>query len=98
MVVDFLKKHTLTCPSKKYFNIECMGCGFQRSLITLLEGKFEESLILYPALIPMLSLWITVILHLLFKFKHGAFIIKVLFILCAIIILIHFIYKQLNNL
>jgi hypothetical protein len=98
MLVDFLKKYAFTCPSKKYFNIECMGCGFQRSLIALLEGKLEESLTLYPALIPMLALWLTVILHLIFKFKQGALIIKVLFILCAIIILIHFINKQLNSL
>jgi len=96
VLIEFLKKHALTCPSKKYLHIECMGCGFQRSLIALLEGNWKDSFQLYPALIPMLLLWTFTIFHLIFTFKHGALIIRYLFLLCAIIILIHFILKQIQ--
>lgn len=94
---QFLKEHLLTCPYKKHFHIQCPGCGFQRSFISLLEGHLLESLKLYPALIPLLSVWTLLILHLIFKFRRGAFIIKYLFLFCALIIFISYLIKVINH-
>ncbi|MGO4816857.1 DUF2752 domain-containing protein [Flavobacterium sp. W22_SRS_FP1] len=38
------------CFSKTLFGVECLGCGFQRSLVLLLRGDFTASFQMYPAL------------------------------------------------
>lgn len=75
-IIEWLESHMQSCFYKKYFGIECPGCGMQRSLIQLLRGNFMESLKLFPALIPTIALIVFLILHLVFKFKHGANILK----------------------
>ena len=47
--IKWLEANMLTCPSVKYFSIECPGCGMQRSMIALLKGNFSGSLVMYPA-------------------------------------------------
>ena len=44
------------CISKTLFGIECLGCGFQRAFILLLEGNFEAAFIMYPAIYSSLIL------------------------------------------
>lgn len=88
-----LKDYLFSCPIKKQFGIDCFGCGFQRSVVLLTEGKLLDSLKMYPATIPMICLWVFAAAHLYFKFKYGARIIQYLFIFCASIILINYIYK-----
>lgn len=90
---DYLKAHLFSCPYKKYFHVECPGCGFQRSFVELLEGNVLLSLKLYPALIPLLCVWLLAAFHLIFKFKNGAFIIKYLFLFCALVITINYIVR-----
>lgn len=62
----------LKCSFKEAFNIDCPGCGFQRSVKLLFQGDFIESISLYPATIPMLGLLLYTLLHLKFKFTNGA--------------------------
>ncbi|HWZ15375.1 MAG TPA: DUF2752 domain-containing protein [Mucilaginibacter sp.] len=52
--VSWLQNHLLPCPFKYITGIECPGCGFQRSVIALIQGKLHQSLQLYPAAIPLL--------------------------------------------
>ncbi len=40
----------IPCLSKTLFGIECLGCGFQRSFLLLLQGDFTASFQMYPAL------------------------------------------------
>ena len=95
-VVEWLESHLLSCSYKKYLGVECPGCGMQRSFIELLKGNFYESLVLYPALMPTLFLIIYLIIHLIFKFKNGALILKIVFILNATIMVLNYIYKLLT--
>jgi hypothetical protein len=39
----------IPCLSKT-LGVECLGCGFQRSLLLLLQGDFKASFHMYPAL------------------------------------------------
>ena len=39
------------CLSKTLFGIECLGCGFQRSFLMLLEGDYSGSFKMYQALL-----------------------------------------------
>ena len=89
--IGWLERNQLPCFYKKYLGIECPGCGMQRSFIELLKGDFLESLRIYPALLPTLFLLIYLILHLIFKFQNGAFVLKISFIFTVSIIVIHFI-------
>lgn len=95
--IDWLEKNMLTCPSKKYLHIECFGCGFQRSFIALCKGHFKESFELYPATPLVLFVSFFTILHLIFKYKHGAAIIKYSFMLMAGVIIISYIIKLAHN-
>jgi hypothetical protein len=38
------------CLSKTLFGLQCLGCGFQRSLVLLLRGEFSAAFQMYPAL------------------------------------------------
>lgn len=79
------------------FGIECPGCGMQRSFIELLKGNIYESLVLYPALLPSILLVFILLLHLIFKLQKGALLLKLLFIVNALIISLHYIYKILTH-
>ena len=65
----------------------------QRSIVALLEGNFAESIRLYPATIPVFFCLSFTALHLKFKFKYGASIIKISYIFSALIIVIFYMYK-----
>jgi hypothetical protein len=38
------------CFSKTLFNLECLGCGFQRSFLLLTQGQFRTAFDMYPAI------------------------------------------------
>jgi hypothetical protein len=52
--ISWLQNHLLPCPFKYITGVDCPGCGFQRSVIALIQGNLHQSLLLYPAAIPLL--------------------------------------------
>ncbi|WP_426669116.1 DUF2752 domain-containing protein [Mucilaginibacter sp. McL0603] len=44
----------LPCPFKYITGIDCPGCGFQRSVIALIQGDLHKSFLFYPPAIPLL--------------------------------------------
>ena len=94
---QWLQANMFSCPSKKYLHIECPGCGFQRSCIALLKGDIQNSLQLYPATIPSPVWFVFMLLHLKYKFIHGAATIKYLQAGVAFVIVVFYIYKILNH-
>ncbi len=93
--IQWLESHQQACFYKKYFGIECPGCGMQRSFIELLKGDFIGSLQLFPALFPTIFLIVFLILHLIFKFRNGANILKIMFVINTSIVVLSYIYKLL---
>ncbi|MGF1586371.1 MAG: DUF2752 domain-containing protein [Bacteroidales bacterium] len=81
---------------KSLLGIECPGCGMQRSFIEMLRGNFLDSLALYPALIPSMFMIMFLIIHLIFKLQWGAIMLKFLFLMNALIIVLHYIYRILT--
>ena len=51
---NWLQNHMLPCAYKQIFGLNCPMCGFQRSLIELLKGNVFESIIIFPALLPLI--------------------------------------------
>ena len=97
-VISWLEANMQTCPYNYYFGIGCPGCGMQSALIELLKGNLMESIQLYPALIPLFFLFLMLIIHLVFKIKNGAEILKYLFLFNAFIIIVSYIVKlSMNN-
>ena len=95
-LITWLESHMQSCFYQKYFGIECPGCGMQRAFVQLLKGDFLESFRLFPALIPTIGLIVFLILHLIFKLKNGANILKYLFIINTSIVVLNYIYKLLT--
>lgn len=96
-IIDWIEKHLLDCPSKKYLHIECPGCGLQRSMVLLFRGHLVGSLQMYPATIPIIALFIFLALHLFYKFENGAILLKFLYISIAFIVVVFYIYKIINH-
>ena len=96
LFIQWLENHLLSCPYKTITGIDCPGCGMQRAFIELLKGNCVESFHLYPALIPVLLTLCITFLHLFFKFKNGAFIIKYSFVISITVIVISYIIKLLT--
>ncbi|MFD0794552.1 DUF2752 domain-containing protein [Mucilaginibacter litoreus] len=59
LVNGWLQYHLLPCPFKYLTGIDCPGCGFQRSILLLIKGNLNDSLLMYPPAIPILltALW-----------------------------------------
>ncbi|MFB6306028.1 MAG: DUF2752 domain-containing protein [Flavobacteriales bacterium] len=78
-IIEFIKHNMQQCSFLEYLGMPCPGCGIQRSVLLLVKGEFLNSLIMYPALIPIFILLIYLLLHLKFRFKNGAEILKYTF-------------------
>ena len=87
----------LSCPTKALIGIPCPGCGFQRSFIKLIEGDLWASIVLYPALIPILFLFAYTFLYLIYRFNKGTKVIIASYIIVQTIVLVSYI-NQLANL
>ncbi len=92
-ILTWLEMHQGTCAFREQTGLECPGCGLQSSLIALLKGHLPESIQLYPALLPLLAMFGFLGIHLIFKLKHGALVLKIFYISNISLIVLNFIYK-----
>lgn len=95
--IHLLDTHQLPCYYKQYLGIACPGCGMQTAFILLLKGRVLESIITYPALLPILFMLCFLMLHLTYIFKQGAVILKISFIFTVIIMVLNYMVKLLTN-
>ena len=92
-IITWLESHQGTCSFREHVGIECPGCGLQRSILALLRGDLVESILQFPALLPLMAMFAFLGIHLVFKFKHGAFVLKMFYITNISIIIMNYIYK-----
>lgn len=92
-LLSFLEENMLSCQWKQQFDVECMGCGMQRSIIHLLKGEFLEAFYLYPAIYTLIVMFTFLILHLKFSFKKGHKILLYLFITNIVLMLGNYFLK-----
>jgi len=84
----------LPCLNKKLFGLDCLGCGFQRSLLYVIKGDFIVAFNVYPAIYTLILLAIFLILNLKFKFKSGKKIIIIFTIINVLIIITSYFIKM----
>jgi hypothetical protein len=92
-IINWLEANQLPCMFRSLTHFDCPGCGFQRSFISLMKGDVVNSFLTYPALIPIILLFVFLALHLAMKFRNGTAILRSAYIFCAGIILVSYIYK-----
>ena len=83
----------LPCPFKYLTGVDCPGCGFQRSLLALLQGDLSRSLHLYPATIPLLVTFGTAWPAKKLIPENWELLIKMLYIITGSVILISYLIK-----
>ncbi|MBV8390584.1 MAG: DUF2752 domain-containing protein [Mucilaginibacter sp.] len=76
LFIQWLQEHLLPCPFKYFTGIDCPGCGFQRSVIALVQGDLHKSFGMYPPAIPLLLFFAYGILDYRFKLDTKNEIIK----------------------
>jgi len=92
---SWLQNHLLPCPFKYLTGLDCPGCGFQRSVIALINGDLHKSLGLYPAAIPLILLSVYLIFDKYFKLDNSKSIVKkTLFMVVGGIILASYCIKM----
>ncbi|MDB5018649.1 MAG: hypothetical protein JWQ84_3481 [Mucilaginibacter sp.] len=92
-VINWLEKHMLPCAYKSIFGIDCPGCGFQRSFIALLKGDLRESLLLYPATIPVLIMCAFLLFDIKYRLNNHHTIKNILYISVVAIIIVSYSIK-----
>lgn len=89
-----MEEYMIPCPTKKVIGIDCFGCGTQRAIALILEGKFIEAFNMYPAIYGVLIMIFFTILHLIDKKRSYHKVLLYLGIGNAVIILSSYIYKH----
>jgi len=84
----------LTCPSKKFLGVECLGCGAQRAIVLVFEGKFSEAFQMYPAVYTLLLFFFTLGLSFIDKKRKYGNILMIMIIVNLIIMIMGYIYKH----
>ncbi len=88
-----IEDYMLPCFNKKYFGIDCPGCGIQRSVAFLLKGEFVAAFKMYPAIYTLILLFSFLLINNFYKIKYSNHIIISLAISSVIIILTNYILK-----
>ncbi|MES2425777.1 MAG: DUF2752 domain-containing protein [Bacteroidota bacterium] len=94
LFISWLQNHLIPCPFKYLTGIDCPGCGFQRAIIALFQGQWQNSYLLYPPTIPLLLFFMYGIADAFFKLDNDKGTLKKsLFIPVAAIVLISYSIK-----
>nr|WP_262497596.1 DUF2752 domain-containing protein [Maribacter sp. 4G9] len=83
----------LPCFTKQFLGMDCPGCGLQRSLLFLFKGEFVEAFNMYPAIYPMIALFLFLILRNRFNFKYESHITFSLMFVTTAAVLLNYILK-----
>lgn len=89
-IEDFM----LPCPSKKFLGIECFGCGTQRAIVLVFEGKFSEAFHMFPAVYTLLLFLMMIGVSFIDKKRSYGNIIVFLAIINSIIMVFSYFYKH----
>ena len=89
-----LEDYMLPCLNKKFFGVDCLGCGIQRALSLVFHGEFIAAFKMYPAIYTLLLLAIAVSINFFYKVKNAQKIISILAIFNLLIIVISYIVKM----
>ena len=70
-LITWLEQSELPCLFKKYFHVDCPGCGFQRSIIELLKGNIGESFLLFPTTFALIIFFVGLLVNNKYQFADS---------------------------
>lgn len=85
------------CSWRQEFGVDCLTCGFQRSLSLLFKGEFVESFLMFPATIPFLLTVLIAGLYIWKRFNNGHKWIISMFGLTSLLIVVNYSVKIANG-
>lgn len=88
-----LEDFMLPCLNKQLFGVDCLGCGLQRSFISVFHGQFIAAFKMYPAIYTLILLGLFIVFSFYFKFKYNYHLKMGLIIFNVLIIIISYLYK-----
>ncbi|MFC6095051.1 DUF2752 domain-containing protein [Flavobacterium qiangtangense] len=91
-----MEEYMLPCLSKKFFGMECMGCGSQRALVMVFKGDFLNAFHMFPAIYSTLIFFLFVALHFIDKTRSYHKLIIYSAIINAVIMVVAFLIKISN--
>ncbi|MCY0969978.1 DUF2752 domain-containing protein [Chryseobacterium wangxinyae] len=89
-IEDFM----LPCPTKKFLGIECFGCGTQRAIVLVFEGKFTEAFHMFPAVYTLLLFFGFVIINFIDRKRSYGQVLIFLAIINSLIMVFSYFYKH----
>ncbi len=89
-----VEDYMFSCPTKKYLGFDCLGCGTQRALALISQGKFVEAFHMFPAIYFMLLFFLSVFLNFIDKKRNYSKAIIVFALLTAVTMVVSFIIKH----
>ncbi|MFA5557098.1 MAG: DUF2752 domain-containing protein [Flavobacteriaceae bacterium] len=88
-----MEEYMLPCMNRKLFGIDCMGCGIQRSIALIFEGKFADAFYMYPAIYPLMLFFVFVVLNFIDKSRSYHKLIITTGIITALAMVVSYFYK-----
>jgi hypothetical protein len=82
------------CISKTLLGIECLGCGFQRAFLLLIQGNFGGAFKMYPAIYSSLLLLFFIGLHFLNRNQNYKKTLLILVIINSVFMIVGYYYKH----
>ncbi|MCS4301480.1 MULTISPECIES: DUF2752 domain-containing protein [unclassified Chryseobacterium] len=89
-IEDFM----LACPSKKFLGVECLGCGAQRAIVLVFEGRFSEAFQMYPAVYTVLLFFFMLGLSFIDRKRKYSSVLMTLVVINLVIMVVSYVYKH----
>ncbi|WP_179008034.1 DUF2752 domain-containing protein [Winogradskyella forsetii] len=93
IIAKGLEDYMLPCLNKKLLGFECMGCGMQRSIALIFNGKLIDAFFMYPAIYTLIVFFGFLIVNSFWNIKNSNKIIIILALTNVFIIVTNFIIK-----
>ncbi len=84
----------LPCPIKKTFGIECLGCGSQRAIVMVFQGRFTEAFHLYPAVYTLLLFFFILGISFIDRKRKYGNILVILIMINIVVMIVSYAFKH----
>lgn len=89
-----MEEYMIPCVFRKFFGIECLGCGTQRALALVFQGEFVNAFKMFPAIYTTILFFIMLGFHFYDKSRDYSKIVISLAVINAFIMVISYVYKH----
>ncbi len=90
-----IEEYMLSCPSKKYLGLECFGCGSQRAIVMVFQGRFLDAFHMYPAVYTLLLFFCFAVASFVDQKRNYGQILIFLAIINSIVMVFSYFYRHL---